>query len=165
MIFGIEDIMRDTFPFEKITDDFVFIYRRSTHKHRLTAFVVLDDVCHNRRVFRSWSLVHTIGKIFAHHWLVCRDHHNLQVINLFKLLGFCSCRTGHAGKFFIHAEVILKRHRGKRAAFLLNGDSFFGFNRLVDTFAKPTTHEESAGKFINDNHLPIFDYVVTISLE
>src|SRR5262245_42882053 len=43
--------------------------------------------------------------------------------------------------------------------------AFFGFHRLVQAIGPTPPRHQSAGKFVNDNHLPVLDNVVDITLE
>ena len=63
----------------------------------------------------------------------------MQFVNLIKLFAFGLGRTGHTGKFFVEAEIVLERNRGQCHRLFLNGDAFFGFDGLVETFVIATT--------------------------
>ncbi len=43
-------------------------------------------------------------------------------------------RTRHPGEFFVHAEIVLNSDGGVREAFALDGETLFGFYRLVQPF-------------------------------
>ena len=54
---------------------------------------------------------------------------------------------------------------GQGPAFLLDGDSLFGFDSLMQTFGIAPPKHEAAGVFVDNNNLVIFDYVMPVILK
>ncbi len=56
---------------------------------------------------------------------------DIQVVNFCKLRRFGFRGAGHAGEFFVHAEIILESDGSERLIFTLDLYALFGFNGLV----------------------------------
>ncbi len=86
----------------------------STDKHRLPFFVALNDLVDNRVEFALLGFIDNVVVIHPYHGLVCGNFYDVNLIDLVKLFLFGKSRTGHTGKLFIHAEVVLEGYRRKR---------------------------------------------------
>jgi len=76
-----------------------------------------------------------------------------------QFVGFGQRRTGHAGEFFVHPEIILEGDRGQRLVFRLNLDMLLGFQRLVQAFGIAAALHHAAGEFVDDDDLVVADDV------
>ena len=99
------------------------------------------------------------------HFLVGRDEHHVQVIDLGKLCSFSVGGSCHAGEFLIHTKIVLKSNGGEGLVFLLNSHTLFGFQCLMQTITVTTARHEAASELIYDDDLTIFDHVVHILAE
>ena len=80
-----------------------------------------------------------------------------------KLFFLCFGSAGHAGQLVVHAEEILEGDRGQRHRFFLNLDPLFGLDRLVQPFRIAAPFHQSAGKFVDDDHLAAAHDVVLVA--
>ncbi len=53
---------------------------------------------------------------------------------------------------------------GKRLAFVLNLDAFFGLNRLMQPFAVAAALHETASKLVDDDDFVVLHHVVLVAL-
>ena len=91
---------------------------------------------------------------------------DIEAINLLELLGLSKCRTGHAGKLVVKAEVVLERNGGERLGLLTHGDMLLGLNCLVETFAITAALHQAAGEFIHDDDFAVRGYhVILVALK
>ena len=94
--------------------------------------------------------------------LVCRNNDNVQIVYLAEFDRFGIGRSGHTGKLFIHTEKILKGDCRERPVALGDVYVLFGFDGLVQSVAVAPAFQNTAGKFIYDLHLFVFNYVVDV---
>ena len=88
----------------------------------------------------------------------------VQVVDLAELGRFRFRRTGHAGKFLVHAEIVLKGDRGQGLIFALDLDAFFGFHGLVQSVGPAASGHLASGEFVDDDHFAVFHDVVDVAL-
>ena len=74
-------------------------------------------------------------------------------------------RTGHAGEFFIHAEVVLDGDRSECLCFAFDLHVFLCFERLVESFGESSSRLRPAREFVNDDDLVVLDHVVHVNLK
>ena len=77
---------------------------------------------------RSVDLIVLIDPL---HGAVGRHFHDVQLVDVAKFRRFRHGRTGHAGQFFVHAEIVLEGDGGQRLVFRLDLDVFLGFQCLM----------------------------------
>ena len=82
-----------------------------------------------------------------------------------ELAGLGLCGTGHAGQFLVQPEVVLQRDRGEGLVLVLDGDTFFGLDSLVQAVAPPTSLENSSGEVVDDLDLAAVDDVLVVANE
>src|SRR5512139_1335947 len=73
--------------------------------------------------------------------------------------------TSDSGELVVHPEVVLEGHGGQGLVLLGPLDSLLGLQSLVETVAVATTREEPAGEFVNDEDLPVLDYIIHVFTE
>ena len=95
---------------------------------------------------------------------VGRDHHHVQIIDPRELFRLGVRGSGHAGKFGVHAEVVLDGDGGQRLVLLLDLDLLLGLHRLVQPVAPAASGHQAAGKLVHDDDLVILQHVVHIPL-
>ena len=74
-------------------------------------------------------------------------------------------RAGHAGKLFVHAEIILEGDGSERLIFALDLHAFFGLDGLVQTVGPAASRHLASGEFVDDHHFAVFHHVVDVLLE
>ncbi len=82
-----------------------------------------------------------------------------------KFGGFGVSRSGHAGEFVIHAEIILERDRGQSLIFIGDFELLLRLQRLVQPIAIAPARHEATGELVDDDHLTLFDHIVHILFE
>ena len=115
-------------------------------------------------VFLTFCFVYQILPVIANDSFVCRYNHHIQIINTAQFFCLCFSRTCHSGQFIIHTKIILNRDRGQRLSFSFDLNIFLGFNSLVQTVAITAPRENTTGKFIDNEYLPILDNIFNIFL-
>ena len=118
---------------------------------------------HDRSVFGSFSLINHIRIIRTDHRLVGRNNNYIQTVNLLEFLFLRLGCTGHAGQFLVHTEIILERDGSQGLAFALHHHAFLGFDGLVEAFGIPAPVHQTSGKFVNDDNLSVFHYIIPVA--
>ncbi len=162
VVFGIEHGVGNAGPFEHFAQHFRFFDGDGAHENRLAPVVKFLDFVNSGFEFFPFGLVDDIREIGSRHFLVCGDDHYVQFIDVIEFSRFRVRCTGHAGQLFIHAEVILKGHRGQGLVFSRHFYPLLGFYRLMQAIAPPTPRHHSAREFIHDHNLVVFDDIVDI---
>ncbi len=96
---------------------------------------------------------------------VGRHLDDVEAVDVAELFRFRRCRTGHAGKLCIHAEVVLEGDGRQRLVFRLDLHLFLGFQRLVLAFGITAARHHAAGEFVDDDDLVVADDVVLVAGE
>jgi len=65
----------------------------------------------------------------------------------------------------VHAEVVLNRDGRERLILLADMDALLGLHRLVQPVGPTTTRHQTAGEFVDDDDLAVFDDIVNIALK
>src|SRR5208283_4239661 len=92
-----------------------------------------------------------------------RDNDDFQLVDLVELSRFRLRRTGHAGQFFVHAEVILEGDGCQRLVLALDLHAFLGFDRLVQSIRPAAAWHQTASELIHDEHFAVFHHVLDIT--
>src|SRR5712671_5185779 len=124
----------------------VFLENAVDHSFKLLFFGAIDDV----------------GIFPANQGAIGGNHDDVEVVNLAKFGGFGFRCAGHAGKLFVHAEIILEGDGGERLIFALDLDAFFGFHGLVEPVGPTAARHLAAGKFIDDDDFAVFVDVIDV---
>ena len=94
-----------------------------------------------------------------------RDNHHFQAIDLLEFKGLGVSGTGHTGKLVVETEIILEGGGGQCLALLLDIQSLFGFNGLMQTLGEATTGHGAAGVLIDKHRLVVLYYIFDIPLK
>ena len=108
--------------------------------------------------------VDDVGVLKALHDAVSGDDDDVELVNLVEFGGFRFGCSGHAGKLFVHAEVVLEGDGGEGLVFLADGDTLLGFDGLMKTIGPASTGHEAARKLVDDDDFALFYDVFDISL-
>ncbi len=96
---------------------------------------------------------------------VRRYDDDVEVVYGTELLfrGFRGSR--HASDLLVHAEIVLERDGAVRLALAFDGDAFFRFDGLMQSFRPAPAGLETAGEFVHDDDLPVPDHILLIAPE
>ena len=122
-----------------------------------------DLVGHGEVLFLRSAIDH-VGVLDAQHRAVGGNDDDVELVDLVELGGFGFRRAGHAGEFFVHAEVVLEGDGGEGLVLLADGHAFLRFDRLVQTVGPAAAGHEAAGELVDDDDFALFDDVLDIAL-
>ena len=122
-----------------------------------------DCICYRIDLF-SLCLINQIFMVHTAYRFVRRNFDNIHSINITKFLFFGQRRTSHTGFFLIFIKKILESNRCQRLTFAFYLHAFLRFNCLMKTVRITASRHDTSGKFINDQHLIIFDHIIMISV-
>ena len=125
---------------------------------------MFDDILNDSIVFAFFGFINQVRVVNTFWRTVCRNLYNVQIVNFTEFFFFRHSSTCHTGQFVIQAEKVLEGNGCQCFAFTSNGNAFFCFNCLVQTFIIATSVHNTAGKFVNNKNFPAFYYVVDIFL-
>ena len=121
------------------------------------------DFVRRGKIFFFFRAVNDIRIFFSQESPVRRNNENFQPVNLFELGRFGFRGTGHASKFLVHAEIILKGDGRKRLIFALNFDTLFGFYGLVQAIGPAATGHQAPGELIDNDYFAVFHHIFHIT--
>ncbi len=98
------------------------------------------------------------------HRAVGGDDDHIQAVNLVELFGLGLGRTGHAGQFLVHAEVVLQRDRRVGDVLALDAQTFFGFYRLMQAVAPAPARHHASSELVDDDDLALVNDVILVAL-
>ncbi len=124
-----------------------------------------DDVSDNRIELRHFSAVHQVSVVDSLIGTVGWNRDDAQLVDLIKLGCLGHGSTRHARQLVVHAEVVLKRHRGKCLVFVADFHAFLGLNGLMHPVVVSTPREDSTSVLINNQNFPIHHDIVLVALE
>ena len=123
------------------------------------------DLFGNRIVFIVGIEINQIVAVNAGNGTVCRNDNDVNAVNFGKLFGFRFGGSRHTGDFFVKTEVILKGNGRQRPIAFSDGDVFFRFNGLVQSFGITSADQNASGKLVNNFHLSVLNHVINIALK
>ena len=144
---------------------FGLLDRRGPDQHWLAALFAIIDQRQDRPVLFRRSAIDLVVVVEANERHVGRHLEHFEAVNIHKLFGFRESRAGHAGKFFIHAEIVLESDRGERLVLGLDRLMFFCLQRLMQTFRVAPARHHAAGELVNDHDLAIAHDVIFVALK
>src|ERR1700676_629688 len=173
VLLGVEHLVRDAGFLQQVRDGFGFFDGDSADQHRLAALVILanavrvgivflQDAGNDRHEFSALGAIDNIGILFADERAIRGNYDDVEVVNLPELGGFGFRGTGHAGKLFVHAEIILEGDGGEGLVLAFDLHAFFCFDGLVQAVRPAATGHLASGKFIDDDNLAVLDHVIDI---
>src|SRR5690348_2453134 len=127
--------------------------------------VFLKNAVHRGFELFALGAVDDVGILDADQRLVRGDDDDIEAVNFSELLGFGFRGSGHAGEFFVHAEIILESDGGERLIFALDLHGFLGFDGLVQTVGPAAARHLAARKFVHDDDFAFLDDVIHVALE
>ncbi len=134
MLFGIEHFMLDReTPLEIIRDILGVLNTRRADQDRTADVVESGDLFNDRIGLVLDREVYDIIVVAADHRNICRNHHDIEAVDLVELGRFGISGTGHSGEPLIELEEVLNRDRRHGLRLFLDGDAFLGLDGLMQT--------------------------------
>src|SRR5713101_6147052 len=165
VVLRVEDVMLDPGFLKLVGNALRFFDRYRADQYRLPTLATVPDLLDYRVELFRLGLVDHVVIVFANHRHVGGNHGDVEIVDFPELDRLGICRTGHAGKLLVHAEVILEGDRRERLVLRFDLDAFLGFDRLVQPVAPAPPRHQAAGELVDDNHLAFLDHVVDVELE
>jgi len=139
----------------------------TTPKNRFVMRVILLAVILQGVILPVAGLHHGQRAVLlgGHVFQVHGNGQHFQLIDLRKFLGFGQGGSGHAGQFFVHAEVVLNGDGGVGHIFRFNLDAFFRLHSLVQPFRPAPAGHKPAGEFVHDDDLTALDDIILVASE
>ena len=125
--------------------------------------MALDNVIDDCVELRGLGLVDEVVHVLSYHRLVRRDLHDVKRIYLLELLALGHCGTGHTGELVIESEVVLECNGRESLALVLNVDTLFCFDRLMQTLVVASAEHDASGELVDYEHLAVLHDIVNIA--
>jgi len=93
---------------------------------------------------------------------VRRDDGHFELVSAVELGGFRLGRAGHAGEFFVEAEIVLQGDGGERLVLALDLDALFRLDRLMESVRPAAAGHRAPRELVHDDHLALFDEVMVV---
>lgn len=123
------------------------------------------DLVDDRLEFFADGAIDLVVLVDALDRQVGRHLENFEAVDVAEFLRFRRCRTGHARKFVVHAEIVLEGDRGERLVLGLDLHLFLGFERLVLAFGIAAAGHHASGKLVDDDDLAVAYDIVLVAVK
>ena len=149
--------MRNLSFLQVFTEQFRCFNRNGTDKNRLPSCMSFNNFIHKCLILCLFCSIYCIRIVNTGYRSVCRNFHNIHIVDFQEFLFFCFCCTCHAGKSVVQTEEVLVCDCRKRCCFLLDGNTFFGFYSLMQTIRPLSSFHHTTGVRIdNDDFIIVF---------
>ena len=162
---GIQNVMIDIVLLEQLGQKFRFFDRHRADQDRLVLDLAFAYLGQDGIVFLVRGPVDLVVLVDPHLVHIGRDIDDFKPVDFGEFAGFRHRRARHAGKLRIEAEIVLESDRGERLVFVLDGDAFLGFERLMQPFGKAPSFHHATSEFIDDDDRVVLDDIIGIALE
>ena len=162
MIFGIQYLMLDTLTLKHLAQHLGGLDRDRTDQYRLMLFVCCDDILYHSMEFLFLGHIYGIVVVDTGYRTVCRDLDNVHAVDLTELLLLGKSCTGHTGLLIVLVEEVLEGNGGQCLGLTAYLYMLLCLDRLMQTVGITASRHDTAGKFIDDQDLIIFDHVILI---
>ena len=164
VLLRVQHLVGDAALGEQTAEDARSGHAGGADEDRLALGMARLDVVDDGVELRLFGLVDQVGLVDALERSVRRDRHDTEPVGVHQLGGLGLGRTGHAGEFVVHAEVVLEGDRGEGLVLLFDLHPFLRLDRLVDALGPTATLEDATGELVDDLHLAALDDVVLVAL-
>ena len=165
VLLGVEDLVRDALTLEQCAQILRRLDINRADENWLPGGVTLGDVGRDRVELLVFGLEDQIFLVLTRALPIGRDRHNLEAVDLSKLVGLGRRGTCHARELVVHAEVVLDRDGRDRDVLGLDLHALFRLDGLMETLAPATTLHDAAGELVDDLDLAVDHDVVDVALE
>ncbi len=164
MELGVEDDVADALALEDFGEQLGLFDGGGADEDGLLLFVQAGDLVGDGEVFFLGGAEDDVGVFDAAHLAVGGGDDDLELVDLVELGGFGLGGAGHAGEFFVHAEVVLEGDGGEGLVFLADGHAFLRLDCLVQAVRPAAAGHEAAGELVDDDDFALFDDVLHVAL-
>ena len=161
----VQNLVLDALSIEKLAQQFGLLDRHGTDQDRLADLVLFRDRLGDGLELVGGVLEELVVLVDALHRHVGRNLDHIHLVDVPEFGRFGRRRTGHAGQFGIHAEIVLERDRGERLVLRLDIDAFLRLDGLVEAIRPAATVHHAPGKFVDDDDLVVLHDIVGVALE
>ena len=162
--FCVEDDVANVLAFEDFGEELGLLDAGGADEDGLAGGVeALDFVCYGKVLFFGGA-IDDVGVLDALHDAVGGDDDDVELVDGVEFGGFSFGCAGHAGEFFVEAEVVLEGDGGEGLVFLADGDAFLSFDCLMEAVGPAATGHEAAGEFVDDDDFAVLDDVFDVAL-
>ncbi len=161
--FSVEDDVTDGLALEDFGEELGFFDAGGSDEDGLAGGVEALDFVGDGEVFFLGGAVDDVGIFDALHGAVGGDDDDLELVDIFEFGGFGLGGSGHAGELFVEAEVVLEGDSGEGLVLFADGDSFLGFDGLMEAVGPAATGHEAAGELVDDDDLAVLDDVLDVA--
>ena len=165
MLLRVQHLVRNVGNVKQGRHDFRGFHGSGTQQHRLTLLVALGHITHDGGQLLLLGTENQIVLVFANHRLVGRNREHAQLVGAHELRGLGFCGTGHARQLVVHTEVVLQGNGGEGLVLSLDFHVFLGFDGLMQALIVATTRQDTAGVFVDDEHLAAGHHVIAVAQE
>ena len=164
VVLGVQNLVLHAAAAQQLAQQLALFNGNGAHQHGLALFMALDDLLDNGVELGRFGFVHHVVVVGAGHGLVRGHLHHLQAVDLLKLGGLRLCGARHAGELFVHAEIVLERDGGQRAALAGDGDALLGLDGLVQPLIVAAAQHQAAGELVHDDDLAVAHHIIHVPL-
>ena len=164
VVLGVQNVVGNALALEHLRQKLRLFNRDRADQHWLALFVAFLDLPDDRAVFAGFGLIDDIRVVDTDDGLVCRDLHDVQIVDAGEFLLLGQRRAGHAGELVVQAEEILEGDGGERLVLARDLDALLGLNGLMQALVIPAAVHQSAGELVDDDDLSVLDDIVDVAL-
>ena len=162
---GIQYVVRNLAHGEHLREHFGNLHGCRTHEARTSLVAHLLDFFNHSLIFLACSLVHAVIHIVTYHWLVGRNLHNVEFVDVPELTSLGRCRTRHTSQFVVHTEVVLQGDGCVCLCGSLHLHVFLSLHGLMQSVAPAASLHDTACLLVNDLNLAVDDNILIILVE
>ena len=156
--------MGNAFFSQGFTENLRRLNGNGTHQNRLSLCIGFNDRIHNRIDLFCFCLVNQIFVVNTPHRFIGRNLDNVHAVNITEFLFLSQGCTCHTGFLFVFIKEVLESNGGKGLAFPFDLHPFFCLDGLMKAVGVTSSRHNTACKFINDEHLIVFNHIIMVSV-
>ena len=157
--FCVEDIVFHFTNIEHLTQQFRYFNRGGTNQHRASLLRKFGYLVDYGIVFFSFGFVNEIIFIPTRNGSVGWNFYYVKFVDFPEFPCFGNCRTCHARKLVVHAEIVLQGNGRKSLRSRFNLYILFGFNGLVQSVGVTTSIHDTSCLLIDDHDLVVHHHI------
>ena len=165
MQFGVKHLVLDLAHVEHAAQKLGDFDRGGADKHGTAYCVETLDFGDDGGVFFLLCLIHAVVHVDTGDGAVCRDGHNLKLVDVPEFTGLRFGCTGHAGELVIHAEVVLESDGCESLCRSFHFHALLGLDSLVETVGIAAALHDAACLLIHNLDLVVVNHILDLTLE